>query len=74
MGMFSSTPSPPPIPVAPPAASPPTLANADVQNTANQARKRAAAAAGQSATGDPKALADMDTSGRANNTLLGGSK
>lgn len=38
--------SPPPVPPVPPAANPPTMANANAQNAGNTQRQNAAAAAG----------------------------
>lgn len=43
--LFSSPPSPPPIPVPPPSAAPPTLANAATAANATNAKSRAIGAA-----------------------------
>lgn len=78
MGFLSpSIATPPPIPVAPPAATPPTLANSQVSASATNARARAAAAAGSNSGGagggtGPQGLQTPPMVAPA--TLLGGTK
>lgn len=70
--LFSSPPSPPAIPIPPPAANTPTMANAGVQASGASQRARAAAgAAGGTVTntGGPRGLTEAASS--APRSLLG---
>lgn len=79
-GLFgggAKAPTVPPIPVAPPAATPPTLANSQVSASGNNARARAAAAAGAQSKGGSAGTGAgseaLSTPPTAQATLLGGS-
>ena len=78
MGFLApSVPSPPPPPPLPPAANPQTIASAETQAAGAQAKKRAAAAAGQGFSGTdltkPDATGAMGNAGTtAKATALGG--
>lgn len=73
--LFSSPPSPPPIPVQPPAAAPATFANPAVQGAGNMAAKTkgaiGAGVAGTTGTSPEGLMAPPTT---ANATLLGGTQ
>ncbi len=69
--LFGGAPKPPPIPVLPPAATPATMANPAVVDSANRQRQKAAGSMAGN-TSNPQALqAAPATAGL---TLLGGTK
>lgn len=67
---FGGSPSPPPIPVAPPAATPPTMADSTVAQSGQQQRSRAAAAQAMAAQADKPG--GLQAPAVAKTTLLGG--